>query len=669
MLAPLNGPADLQGCRLEEGRVRTPDGFPEAYAAFVEAGWPALACAPEAGGQGLPQLLDAALHEMLASANHGWTMYPGILHGAYACLHAHGDAHLRATYLPHIVSGRWLATMCLTEPQAGSDLGLLRSQARPRGDGSYRLDGSKIFISGGDQDMSENIVHLVLARLPDAPAGTRGLSLFLAPRGIPQDEGGFLPNAIHCDGIEKKMGIKGSATCAMRFEGAQAWLVGQPHQGLAAMFVMMNSARLHVGLQGPGPCRDGLATGARLCGRAPPDACPAPARRCAGPRRPHRPAAGRAAHAGRPACLDRRHARHCRLGGAPAGPGRTAPDAEERAQAHALASLLTPVVKSFFTERGFALASEALQVFGGYGYVHEYRIEQTLRDARIAMIYEGTNQIQALDLLQRKVAASGGAALTPLLAALREEAAACEAAGMEPGLAGALRSWSDRTEALTDALCARAAGDAPLLARCAEDYLRLVGTLCMAFAWRARRVSASRWPIRRCAAPRRTARPGSSRMGCWMRSTGCAAPSPPRARRCRLPWPERAAGAFMMERRTGPEDPQAPGRLCLGVPSSSSRSVSMDSSSEPAVDQSRLQRFLGYRLTRAEIHIHKLFARRVAELDLKPSEFSILVLIHSNPGIYLRQLGEALDISPSNLVPVVERLVQRGAHRAPARSA
>ncbi|MBK0112913.1 MULTISPECIES: acyl-CoA dehydrogenase [unclassified Delftia] len=490
VLAPLNGPADLQGCRLEEGRVRTPDGFPEAYAAFVEAGWPALACAPEAGGQGLPQLLDAALHEMLASANHGWTMYPGILHGAYACLHAHGDAHLRATYLPHIVSGRWLATMCLTEPQAGSDLGLLRSQARPRGDGSYRLDGSKIFISGGDQDMSENIVHLVLARLPDAPAGTRGLSLFLAPRGIPQDGGGFLPNAIHCDGIEKKMGIKGSATCAMRFEGAQAWLVGQPHQGLAAMFVMMNSARLHVGLQGLGHAEMAWQLArAYAAERRQMRAQPRPAD-AQGPADPialqpavqrmladlrvwtegMRAIAGWVAHQ-----LDL---------------AEQAPDAEERAQAHALASLLTPVVKSFFTERGFALASEALQVFGGYGYVHEYRIEQTLRDARIAMIYEGTNQIQALDLLQRKVAASGGAALAPLLAALREEAAACEAAGMEPGLAVALRSWSDRTEALTGALCARAEGDAPLLARCAEDYLRLVGTLCMAFAWaRAARVS------------------------------------------------------------------------------------------------------------------------------------------------------------------------------------
>lgn len=489
ILAPLNGPADLQGCRLEQGRVRTPDGFPAAYAAFVEASWPALACDPEAGGQGLPQLLDAALHEMLASANHGWTMYPGILHGAYACLYAHGDEHLKATYLPHIVSGRWLATMCLTEPQAGSDLGLLRTQARPAGDGSYRIDGSKIFISGGDQDMSDNIVHLVLARLPDAPAGTRGLSLFLAPRGIPQADGTFAPNGIHCDGIEKKMGIKGSATCAMRFEDARAWLVGQPHQGLAAMFVMMNSARLHVGLQGLGHTEMAWQL----------------ARAYAAERRQMRvqPRPADAQGPADPIALQpavRRMLLDLRVWseGMRAIAGwiahqldlaEQAPEAAERAQAHALASLLTPVVKSFFTERGFALASDALQVFGGYGYVHEYRIEQTLRDARIAMVYEGTNQIQALDLLQRKVCASGGAALAPLLKALRDEAAACASADLAQ-FGAPLADWSERLQALTQALCGQAGGDAELAARCAEDYLRLVGTLCMAYAWaRAARVS------------------------------------------------------------------------------------------------------------------------------------------------------------------------------------
>lgn len=490
VVAPLNLPGDVAPSSLKDGVVTTTAGFKQAFRQYAEGGWQGLQHPQDFGGQGLPKTIGAACVEMLNSANLSFALCPLLTDGAIEALLTAGSDELKATYLEKLVTGEWTGTMNLTEPQAGSDLGLLRTQARPRGDGSYSLDGSKIFISGGDQDMSENIVHLVLARLPDAPAGTRGLSLFLAPRGIPQDGGGFLPNAIHCDGIEKKMGIKGSATCAMRFEGAQAWLVGQPHQGLAAMFVMMNSARLHVGLQGLGHAEMAWQLArAYAAERRQMRAQPRPAD-AQGPADPialqpavqrmladlrvwtegMRAIAGWVAHQ-----LDL---------------AEQAPDAEERAQAHALASLLTPVVKSFFTERGFALASEALQVFGGYGYVHEYRIEQTLRDARIAMIYEGTNQIQALDLLQRKVAASGGAALAPLLAALREEAAACEAAGMEPGLAGALRSWSDRTEALTGALCARAAGDAPLLARCAEDYLRLVGTLCMAFAWaRAARVS------------------------------------------------------------------------------------------------------------------------------------------------------------------------------------
>lgn len=490
VVAPLNLPGDVSPSSLKDGVVTTTAGFKQAFRQYAEGGWQGLQHPQDFGGQGLPKTIGAACVEMLNSANLSFALCPLLTDGAIEALLTAGSDELKATYLEKLVTGEWTGTMNLTEPQAGSDLGLLRSQARPRGDGSYSLDGSKIFISGGDQDMSENIVHLVLARLPDAPEGTRGLSLFLAPRGIPRDDGSFLPNAIHCDGIEKKMGIKGSATCAMRFEGAQAWLVGQPHQGLAAMFVMMNSARLHVGLQGLGHAEMAWQLArAYAAERRQMRAQPRPAD-AQGPADPialqpavqrmladlrvwtegMRAIAGWVAHQ-----LDL---------------AEQAPDAEERAQAHALASLLTPVVKSFFTERGFALASEALQVFGGYGYVHEYRIEQTLRDARIAMIYEGTNQIQALDLLQRKVASSGGAALAPLLKVLREEADACDAAGMETGFAGALRSWAERMQALTGELCTGAAGDRQLLARCAEDYLRLVGTLCMAFAWaRAARVS------------------------------------------------------------------------------------------------------------------------------------------------------------------------------------
>ena len=246
VLAPLNAPGDRQGCRLDDGDVRTPEGFAAAYRAYVEGGWPALACAPELGGQGLPQVLDAALQEMLFASNHAWAMYTGIAHGAYLCLKTHASDELQARYLPGIVSGETLPTMCLTEPQAGSDLGLLRCRAEPMGDGRYAVTGNKLFISGGDHDLTHDIVHLVLARLTDAPAGSRGLSLLLVPKWL--DDG--QRNAVYCDGLEHKLGIRGSATCALRFEGASGWLVGQAHGGLAAMFVMMNSARLHVGLQG-----------------------------------------------------------------------------------------------------------------------------------------------------------------------------------------------------------------------------------------------------------------------------------------------------------------------------------------------------------------------------------------------------------------------------------
>ncbi|MFZ2988741.1 acyl-CoA dehydrogenase family protein, partial [Ideonella sp.] len=254
VLAPLNGPADLQGCTWTPDGVSTPDGFAAAWAQFVEGGWPALAAPPAHGGQGLPLLLDAALGELLVAANHSWTMYAGLLHGACEVLLHHASPALREAYLPRLTSGEWLATMNLTEPQAGSDLSLLRSQARPVGSGpvangdTVRLSGQKIFISGGDHDLSDNIVHLVLARLPGAAPGTRGLSLFLAPKWLPDGR----RNAVHCDGIEKKMGLKGSATCQMRFDEAEGWLLGEPGGGLAAMFLMMNAARLHVGLQGLG---------------------------------------------------------------------------------------------------------------------------------------------------------------------------------------------------------------------------------------------------------------------------------------------------------------------------------------------------------------------------------------------------------------------------------
>ena len=482
-LAPINSSGDVQGCIFDNGQVRTPEGFSAAYRAYVAAGWPALACDPEVGGQGLPGLLDAALNEMIASSNHGWAMYLGILHGAYACLHAHGSEALKARYLPKLVSGEWLPTMCLTEPQAGSDLGLLRTQAVPAEDGSYRISGNKIFISGGEQDWTDNIVHLVLARLPDAPAGTKGISLFLVPKKIPQADASWVPNTVYCDGIEKKMGIKGSATCAMRFEAAQGWLIGQPHRGLAAMFIMMNSARLHVGLQGLGHAETAYQLAlAYARERQQMRAVVRPAGATgAADAIVHHPAVRRILWDLRVWTQGMRALGYwC---GHVIDLAAHAPDADERARAQALAALLTPIVKSLFTERGFQLASDALQVFGGYGYVHEYRIEQIVRDSRVAMIYEGTNQIQATDLLQRKVLASPDG-LAPLLEAWRAEAA------LPSAHAATLQAWCDRLAQATQALAEDAAHDAELPARAAEDYLRLVGTVALAFAWcRAARVA------------------------------------------------------------------------------------------------------------------------------------------------------------------------------------
>ena len=471
VLAPINSAADLEGCHWSAGEVRTPAGYRAAYRAFVDGGWAALACDPEDGGQGLPALLDAAFNEMIAAANHGWTMYPGLLHGAVDCLRAHGSAQLKARYLPKLVSGEWLATMNLTEPQAGSDLGLVRSRAEPSGDGdgSWRLHGNKVFISGGDHDLTDNIVHLVLARLPDAPAGSRGLSLFLAPKWLPDGR----RNAIRCDGIEKKMGIKGSATCAMGFEGATAWLVGEPHRGLAAMFVMMNSARLHVGLQGLGHLEVAQQNAQayareRIQGRGKSIAQHPAVRRTLW--------ALRALTEGQRVIaywtaqlLDEAH-HH--------------PDATTRRDADALVGLLTPVAKAFFTDNGHRGADEALQVWGGYGYVHEYGIEQTVRDSRIAMIYEGSNEIQAIDLLQRKVLDDGGATLEALLLALAPGTpVAGTDADADAEFAEALAQQLAQLRHTTRLLIDGRATDPEWPLRIAGDYLRGLGFVLLAWAW------------------------------------------------------------------------------------------------------------------------------------------------------------------------------------------
>ena len=465
-IAPLNRVGDEVGARWQDGAVTMAPGFREAYQAFWLAGWPALSAAPEDGGQGLPAALDAALYESLSAANHGWTMAPGLLHGAYECLRHHGSDELKATYLPKIASGEWLATMCLTEPHAGSDLGLCATRAVPQADGSFVLNGTKIFISGGEHDLTDNIVHLVLARLPDAPPGPKGLSLFLCPKFYPDGT----RSAVVCERIEEKMGLHGSPTCVMRFDDARGWIVGAPGKGLAAMFVMMNAARLHVALQGIG-----LLDAARQKAHA--YALERRQMRAPGAKDTSfiidHPAMQRILHTQRAwvdggrvlayqTALELDIARHH-------------PDAERRQHAERWCALTTPVLKAAWTHQAFHGGSECLQVFGGHGYVREWGIEQHVRDARVAMIYEGTNEIQAIDLLVRKVLADGGVGLCALL----DDACAELGTGT---LAQAVAARFERLQALTRALASACAQDATLAYWVADDYLRAVAVALLGWA-------------------------------------------------------------------------------------------------------------------------------------------------------------------------------------------
>jgi alkylation response protein AidB-like acyl-CoA dehydrogenase len=471
VIAPLNREGDEVGAQWKDGAVTMPPGFRDAYQAFWQAGWPSLASATEDGGQGLPTVVEAVLHEQLNAANHGWTMAPGLLHGAYECIRHHGSDALKARYLEKLATGEWLATMCLTEPHAGSDLGLVRTKAVPLADGRFALSGTKIFISGGEHDLSDNIVHLVLARLPDAPPGPKGLSLFLVPKF--HEDG--TRSAVHCERIEEKMGIHASPTCVMRFDEAAASLVGEPGKGLNAMFVMMNAARLLVGLQGIGLL----------------DAAWQKANAYAQERRQMR-APGSTSKAGEadlialhPAMRRILDTQRAWIDAGRVIAYRTAleldtqkhhPDAARREAAARWCSLVTPVLKSAWTEQAFSGASACLQVFGGHGYVREWGIEQHVRDARVAMIYEGTNEIQAIDLLVRKTLPDGAAALHALLAELADDTS-------DPRARDALARFD---HFLRDALVPHAAGGAAPADRpywLADDFLRALALLLMAWAW------------------------------------------------------------------------------------------------------------------------------------------------------------------------------------------
>ncbi|MBK6594863.1 MAG: acyl-CoA dehydrogenase family protein [Burkholderiales bacterium] len=521
VVAPLNRVGDEVGAQWANGQVTMPPGFRDAYQSFWQAGWPALACATEDGGQGLPAVLEATLYEMLSAANHGWTMAPGLLHGAYECLKHHGSEALKAEYLEKIATGEWLATMCLTEPHAGSDLGLVATRAAPQPDGSYLVSGTKIFISGGEHDLTDNIVHLVLARLPDASAGPKGLSLFLAPKLLPEGK----RNSVHCERIEEKMGLHGSPTCVMRFDEATAWMIGEPHRGLNAMFVMMNAARLHVGLQGIGLLEAAwqkadaysqerrqmrapkakMSSATDLSVAGPPQDAKAPS---GGSVVREATSVGASLISEHPAMRRILSTQRAWIDGGRVLAYRTAveldllkhhPDADRRNTAQRWCSLVTPVLKAAWTAQAFNGASECLQVFGGHGYVREWGIEQIVRDARVTMIYEGTNEIQAIDLLVRKVVPDAGAGLFTLLQTLSDD--------LPPHVAPHAQ-FMDQVAALrqvTERLVPAAAGDPQLLYWVADDYLRALALCLMSWAWiqidQAVAADASKKPSTRWAEP------------------------------------------------------------------------------------------------------------------------------------------------------------------------
>jgi len=483
---PLNVSGDAEGCTLDTGthEVKTPQGFKRAYAAYVEGGWPSLSGDPAYGGQGLPLVLNQCLYEMLNSANQAWTMYPGLSHGAYECLHAHGTPEQQATYLPKLTSGEWTGTMCLTEPHCGTDLGLLRTKAEPQPDGSYKLTGQKIFISAGEHDLAANIVHLVLARLPDAPAGSKGISLFVVPKFKVGADGSLGErNAIHCSALEHKMGIHGNATCQIVMDGASASLVGQPHKGLAAMFVMMNAARLGVGNQSLGLTEVAYQNAVAYAKDR------QQMRSLSGFKHPDQPADTIIVHPDvRKMLLTAR---------AYAEGGRalaiytallidqelSAEDEDERKEAADLVALLTPIIKAFLTDNGWIATSHCMQVFGGHGYIREWGMEQLVRDSRINMIYEGTNTIQSLDLLGRKVLGDNGAALRKfgkMVAQLVEEEGVNEkmAEFINP-----LAYLGDQVTKFTTEIGFKGFQNPDEVGAAAVDYLRVAGHLVFAYFW------------------------------------------------------------------------------------------------------------------------------------------------------------------------------------------
>jgi alkylation response protein AidB-like acyl-CoA dehydrogenase len=484
VLAPLNQSGDAQGSRYDNGEVRTPDGFREAYRAFVDGGWGGVTAPEEWGGQGLPHIVHVVLDELLCSSNLSFAMFPGLTHGAVVALDAHASQELKEKYLPKLVSGDWSATMCLTEAHAGTDLGMIRTKAVPAGDGAYRLAGQKIFITAGEHDLAENIIHLVLAKLPDAPAGTRGISLFLVPKFLPTDDGKpGTRNGVRCGSIEHKMGIKASPTCVLDFDDAIGFMVGEPHKGMRAMFTMMNGARIGVGLQGLGLAEASYQNAVaysreRLQGRS-----------LSGPKNPDGPADPIIVHADvRKSLMTMR----AFIEGARAlaywvgmylDTGERSEDEASRLEAEDMLALMTPIIKALFTDYGFLSTNLGLQCLGGHGYIREFGMEQFVRDARIGMIYEGTNAIQALDLVGRKLPMENGRLVRRYFEQLGKRV---DTASKDPELADFASRLAEAVNILQEStltIAKRSAGNPDEAGAASTDYLHMFGLVALGDMW------------------------------------------------------------------------------------------------------------------------------------------------------------------------------------------
>ena len=484
VLSPLNQVGDREGCTWSEDGVTTPTGFKEAYQQFVEGGWPSLAHEPEFGGQGLPESLNLVMSELIGEANWSWGMYPGLSHGAMNTLQAHGTPEQQQTYLTKLVTGEWTGTMCLTEPHCGTDLGMLRTKAEPQADGSYKVSGTKIFISAGEHDMADNIVHIVLARLPDAPQGTKGISLFIVPKCLPAEDGSAGErNSVSCGSLEHKMGIHGNATCVMNFDGATGFLIGPPNKGLNCMFTFMNTARIGTGLQGLAHAEvayQGALTYARDRLQM---------RSLTGPKNPDGPADPIIVHPDvrRMLLTIKAFAEGNRAllfyAGKHADIVQHSQDEDERKASDALLGFLTPIVKAFMTETGFEAANLGVQCYGGHGFISEWGMEQNVRDSRISLLYEGTTGIQALDLLGRKVLMTQGESLkgfTKIIHKFCQKHADNEALkNYVPKLVALNKEWGE----LTMKIGMNAMKNREEVGSAAVDYLMYSGYVVLAFLW------------------------------------------------------------------------------------------------------------------------------------------------------------------------------------------